>query len=83
MSQNENFVETEQRRCAWCDADRGLEVKAGQTHGICPRHKREMLLELWRPDGGDEDGARDDVIQFPGAKPSAPGAEKQDGKTKE
>lgn len=31
------------RPCAWCLAERGQAPQPGDSHGICPRHKAEML----------------------------------------
>jgi hypothetical protein len=42
----ERFTETETRRCAWCDHERGFDAQAGQTHGICGRHYESQMLKI-------------------------------------
>lgn len=36
--------------CAWCPPEsyQPLKINEAYTHGICPRHKREMLAEIGR-----------------------------------
>ena len=40
------MLAAEEHRCAWCQAD-GLRLpRSNDSHGICPRHKAEMVAEL-------------------------------------
>ena len=32
--------------CAWCQKEANEKPEPGQSHGICQRHKREMLIDL-------------------------------------
>lgn len=36
----------EVRPCAWCQREQGVPPANGETHGICPRHTREVLAQV-------------------------------------
>jgi hypothetical protein len=32
--------------CSWCQQERGVRPRRGESHGICLRHKREVLGQI-------------------------------------
>lgn len=32
--------------CAWCLAEKGIEPKPNESHGICKKHQKELLKEI-------------------------------------
>lgn len=39
-------TEPMEKVCAWCQKEKGQASKPGQTHGICQRHRDELLAEM-------------------------------------
>jgi hypothetical protein len=47
-------------RCSWCLAETNTPPIPGESHGICSRHKREMIAEA----RADAQGKRPDQVAF-------------------